>query len=646
MLLLTRMRNHPSNHSLRTVYSVSKRSPSPVSYQLPRALSVLHPQVQEVDSNGKELESGDFSKFRLSQETVELLKAKNITHLFPIQSETFDFIYNGEDVMAQARTGTGKTLSFILPLIEKLKLENRSESYRQAPKVLVLAPTRELCKQIGGEFDYFKSGLKVGCFYGGVPVGPQADAIERGLDIVVGTPGRLMDHVVNGSLNLRELRYVVIDEVDRMLDMGFSDVVDDILQESYSYGEKPQALLYSATLPSWVHNTAKKYMSEDKKVVDLIGTQSLKAAETVQHLAVQANKDNLASVISDVVQVYCGAHSRTLIFTETRNEASYLGLNSVLKQDAQVLHGDINQEQREITLRSFREGKVRCLVATDVAARGLDIPEVDLVVLTQPPKDLDMYIHRSGRTGRAGRNGVSVVIHGPGQLAQLRAVEKSTGIKFKRITPPSADDIIKASASDAERFIEEISPDVVEKFRDFAQALVEKLGAVEALAAALAHISNTKEIKSRSLITGEEGFITYLLKSRLEMSGTGFIWKALETFPEIKRHVRNMRLCQDSMGVVMDVPDHLEDLMGVENLLKERRISAVEKISELPELRQRPQRSDTRDTRSIRSYGEMDRRFGAKTGGFRERRESYGGRQSFRRSSEFGRTSEVLKRWQ
>ncbi|RMX50101.1 hypothetical protein pdam_00002942 [Pocillopora damicornis] len=481
MLLLTRMRNHPSNHSLRTIYSVTKRSPSSVSHQLPRALSVLHPQVQEVDSNGKELESGDFSKFRLSQETVELLKAKNITHLFPIQSETFDFIYNGEDVMAQARTGTGKTLSFILPLIEKLKLENRSESYRQAPKVLVLAPTRELCKQIGGEFDYFKSGLKVGCFYGGVPVGPQADAIERGLDIVVGTPGRLMDHVVNGSLNLREL--------------------------------------------------------------------------------------------------------------------------------------------------SFREGKVRCLVATDVAARGLDIPEVDLVVLTQPPKDLDMYIHRSGRTGRAGRNGVSVVIHGPGQQAQLRAVEKST---------------VSASL----RFIEEISPDVVEKFRDFAQALVEKLGAVEALAAALAHISNTKEIKSRSLITGEEGFITYLLKSRLEMSGTGFIWKALETFPEIKRHVRNMRLCQDSMGVVMDVPDHLEDLMGVENLLKERRISAVEKISELPELRQRPQRSDTRDTRSIRSYGEMDRRFGAKTGGFRERRESYGGRQSFRRSSEFGRTSEVLKRWQ
>lgn len=696
MLLLMRMRNYPPKSSLRTFYSLTKRSPSLVSHQLPRALSVLHPRVKEEDSKRKELESGDFSKFRISQETVELLKAKNITHLFPIQSETFDFIFDGEDVIAQARTGTGKTLSFILPLIEKLKLEKQSETYRQAPKVLVLAPTRELGKQIGGEFDYFKSSLRVGCFYGGVSYGPQAAAIERGLDIVIGTPGRLMDLVINSNLNLKELKYVVIDEVDTMLDMGFAPIVDDILQESYNYEEKPQTLVYSATLPPWVYKTAKKYMSKNKKVVDLIGTQSLKAAETVQHLAIEANKRRLAYVISDVVQVYCGAHSRALIFTETKRAADRLGFHSLLQHDSEILHGDISQAQREMALRNFREGKRRCLVATDVAARGLDIPEVDLVVLAQPPQDLDMYIHRSGRTGRAGRNGVSIVIHQEGELAKLRAVEKSTGIKFKHIKPPSADEVVKASASDAKRFIEETPPDMVEKFRDSAQALVEKLGAVEAVAAALAQIASmylhhsertgrdgihgesehdTSSVaeglfdeispdmvekyrdsaqalmeklgaveavaaalahvfktKCRSLITDEEGFITYLLRSRFEVFGTGYMWRALENFPELTGQVHNMRLCEDSTSVVVDVPLRLEYFMKEENLLKERRIQSVERITQLPELKTRRPRRPSSDRWSNRSP-------------------RYDGRESFRKDHSSGpfesrRASEGLKKWQ
>ncbi|KAJ7323421.1 Nucleolar RNA helicase 2 [Desmophyllum pertusum] len=583
----------------------------------------------------KDHESGEFSKFRLSQEAIELLQGKNINYLFPIQSETFDYIYDGEDIIAQARTGTGKTLAFVLPLIEKLKLENQSDSRRgRAPKVVILTPTRELAKQIGDEFDYFKSNLDVLCVYGGVSYGPQAAAIRNGLDVVVGTPGRIIDHMVNGTLDLKQLKHVVIDEVDRMLDMGFSDSVEDIIQESYSgsrEGDKPQTLLFSATLPSWVVKTAKKYMSDSRKIVDLIGDQELKASETVQHLAIRCPYEARASMLSDVVQVYCGAHSRTLIFTETKNEASSLALNSILKQDTHVLHGDIAQEQREITLKSFRDGKVRCLVATDVAARGLDIPEVDLVVQVEPPRDLDTYIHRSGRTGRAGRDGISILFYKSSQETDLRAVERRAGVKFKHIAAPSTGDIIQASAMDAEKFIQAVAPDVLEKFRESAQALVDKLGAVDAVAASLAHISGTKEIKARSLLTGREDCTTYIMRAQVEMYGTGYIRRALEQLPEVKERVQVMRLCQDKQSVVFDVPNDL--CKQLESYWTGHRIT-LEKITELPELAERPQHmSGNRQS----SGGRFDR--GGNNYQRDDNRRGYNGKDSFKRDRNGGRDS-------
>lgn len=595
-MLLMGMKSLPQRSSatqLRAIYSLTKRPTGLCNYQLPRALSVLSPEIkEEAEQDVKDKsESGEFSKFRLSQETIEQLKGKKINYLFPIQAETFDYIYDGEDLIAQARTGTGKTLSFILPLVEKLKLQNQSFKRGRAPMVLVLTPTRELAKQIADEFEYLKSDLAMHCLYGGVPYGPQAGAIRNGLDIVVGTPGRIIDHMVNGTLDLTQLKHVVIDEVDRMLDMGFAQPVEDILEESYSPSreDKPQTLLFSATLPPWVVKTAQKYMNHDRKIVDLIGEQGLKASESVQHLAIRCPYEARASTLRDVVQVYCGAHSRTLIFTDTKKEASSLALNSVLKQDAQVLHGDIAQEQREITLKSFRDGKVRCLVATDVAARGLDIPEVDLVVLTEPPKDLDMYIHRSGRTGRAGRDGMSIVFFKSGEEQLLRAVERKTGIKFKHILPPSVNEIVEASAVDAQKYIQTVSPEVLEKFRGAAQTLVDKLGAVDAVAASLAHISGTKEIKSRSLLTGRDDHTTYLLKAPREIRGTGYMWRALEKTPEVKENVTVLRMCKDRQSVVFDVPNKYQKELE-EYWLEGRGGVILTKLTELPELVERPQR--------------------------------------------------------
>lgn len=634
MVLVMGMKNLPpkcSSKQLRTISSLTKRVPGDLNCQQTRMLSLLRPDVKEEDQDVKE--SGDFSKFRLSEEIIQRLKGKKINYLFPIQSETFDFIYDGYDLIGQARTGTGKTLSFVLPLVEKLKLENVSPKRGRPPKVLVLTPTRELAKQVSEEFDLLMSDLTIQSMYGGVSYGPQANAIRQGLDVIVGTPGRILDHMVNGTLDLTQLKHVVIDEVDRMLDMGFAQPVEDIISESYRGAsiDKPQTLLFSATLPPWVIRTAKKYMSEDRKVVDLIGDQEMKASETVEHLAIKCPHEARASMISDVVQVYCGAHSRTLIFTETKNDANNLALNSILKQHVQVLHGDIPQEQREITLKSFRDGKVRCIVATDVAARGLDIPEVDLVVQSEPPKDLDTYIHRSGRTGRAGRSGTSIIFYKPSQEAQLRAVENRAGISFKFVPPPQPADIVKASASDAQRFVEAVSPEVLEMFREAAQSLVDKLGAVDAVAASLAHISGTKEIKSRSLLSGKEEFTTFLMTNAEEIHGAGYMWRVLEHhMPEVREEVEFLKLCNDRKSVVLDVPSHLEKEFEAYWMGGKRRGGiTVQRITELPELFERPRFGERAHFGERFSQGRnVYQRYGP--GQFASRG-GYGGKESYKR---------------
>ncbi|NWH83705.1 DDX21 helicase, partial [Aegithalos caudatus] len=212
--------------------------------------------------------------------------------------------------------------------------------------------------------------------------------MRSGIDILVGTPGRIKDHLQNGKLDLTKVKHVVLDEVDQMLDMGFAEQVEDILRVAYKKDseDNPQTLLFSATCPHWVYDVAKKYMKARYEQIDLIGKRTQKAATTVEHLAIECHWSQRAAVIGDVIQVYSGSHGRTIVFCETKKEANELALNASIKQDCQSLHGDIPQKQREITLKGFRNGSFKVLVATNVAARGLDIPEVDLVVQSSPPK--------------------------------------------------------------------------------------------------------------------------------------------------------------------------------------------------------------------------------------------------------------------
>ncbi|TWW68196.1 Nucleolar RNA helicase 2 [Takifugu flavidus] len=405
--------------------------------------------------------SKDGMKLKKKQKTKEQMEqedqdSRGVSYLFDIQVKTFDSVYDGEDVIAQARTGTGKTFSFAIPLVEKLQRDSAGPARGRAPKVLVLTPTRELAIQVAKDFKDIIKKLSIVCFYGGTSYMPQIDAIRNGIDILVGTPGRIKDHLQNNKLDLSKLKHVVLDEVDQMLDMGFAEQVEEILASSY------------------------------KKA-----------------LAIACHWSQRAAVIGDVIQVYSGSHGRTIVFCETKKEANELSMNASIKQSTQSLHGDIPQKQRETTLKGFRNGSFEVLVATNVAARGLDIPEVDLVVQCSPPKDVESYIHRSGRTGRAGRTGVCICFYQRKEEDQLRYVENKAGITFRRVGVPTANDIIKSSSKDAVRFLDSIPVAAIGYFRASAEKLIEERGAVDALAAALAHISGATALEQRSLLNSD-----------------------------------------------------------------------------------------------------------------------------------------------
>ncbi|XP_077451132.1 nucleolar RNA helicase 2 [Stigmatopora argus] len=538
-----------------------------------------------------EQKKGDFSNFRISDHTIRKLKGRGVSYLFDIQAQTFDSVYDGYDVLAQARTGTGKTFSFAIPLIEKLQLEESGEVKGHPPKVLVLAPTRELAIQVARDFSLIAQKMSVCCFYGGTPYNSQVRAIKNGIDILVGTPGRIKDHLENNNLDLSKLKHVVLDEVDRMLDMGFAEHVEEILAHSYKKDgdTNPQTLLFSATCPPWVYNVAKKYMKPNCKRVDLIGTKTQRTATTVEHLAIACSFfSQRPALIGDIIKLYSGCNGRVIIFCETKKEASGLALNEAIKQSCQALHGDIAQNQRETTLRGFRNGSFAVLVATDVAARGLDIPEVDLVIQCSPPKDVDSYIHRSGRTGRAGRTGMCICLYQKREEYQLRDVERIAGIKFKRVGPPSTTDLLNSSRKDALRLLDSVPATAAEYFRDSAEKLIEKKGAVDALAAALAHISGAASFGQRSLLNFTESYTTLQLTCSQEMPSMGYAWSSIkeQLGDEFNSIIQRMTCMKGKMGVCFDVP--CNKVKEIQENWKDGRRWKLTFPTELPELEERP----------------------------------------------------------
>ncbi|KAJ6971142.1 DEAD-box ATP-dependent RNA helicase 7-like [Populus alba x Populus x berolinensis] len=542
----------------------------------------------------EEVKAGDpnaVTRFRISEPLREVLKKRGIEALFPIQARTFEDILNGGDLVGRARTGQGKTLAFVLPILESLvngpAKASRKTGYGRPPSVLVLLPTRELATQVFDDFKVYGGamGLNSCCVYGGASYQPQEYALKRGVDVVVGTPGRIKDHIEKGNIDLSLLKFRVLDEADEMLRMGFVEDVELILGKVKDVN-KVQTLLFSATLPDWVKQISSKFLKPTKKTIDLVGNEKMKASTNVRHIVLPCSTSAIPQVIPDIIRCYASG-GRTIIFTEKRESANEL---SGLLPGARALHGEIQQSQREVTLSGFRSGKFLTLVATNVAARGLDINDVQLIIQCEPPKDVEAYIHRSGRTGRAGNSGVAVMLFDP-RRSNISKIQRESGVKFEHITAPKAEDIAKAVGVEAAETIIQVSDSVIPAFKSAAEDLLNTSGlsAVELLAKALAKATGYTEIKSRSLLSSMENHVTLLLESEKSIYTPSFAFSVLRRIlPEDKvESVTGMTLTTDGKGAVFDVKK--ED---VDTFLAAQENAAgvnIEVVKTLPSLQEREQ---------------------------------------------------------
>ncbi|KAJ3021704.1 Nucleolar RNA helicase 2 [Thoreauomyces humboldtii] len=563
--------------------SVSKRARKVEKVKSPAEVLKKDPPAEDEKAAEEIPMELRLSSHDLSESTLKSLAARGVTQLFPIQAASFKPIMEGKDLLGRARTGTGKTLAFALPMIETLKRDRRANpaQYNQrgrAPRILIMAPTRELAMQVHREFDGISSGeLSSICVYGGTPYDQQNYALREGIDVIVGTPGRLIDHIDRGNLRLGSMRFICLDEADQMLDIGFAEAMEKVLQAvnghkaAVSNAPQHQTLLFSATLPAWITKAVSAYMRPDKITMDLIGSAAHKTSDLVKHLALPSRWQNRTDVLGDIVAVYGkGGQCRTIIFVETKGECNELGLNAKIQAfGTQVIHGDISQAQRETAMQGFRDGKFKCLITTNVCARGVDIPEVDLVINCEPPADVESYIHRSGRTGRAGKSGVCVTFYKPQQEYLLTNIAKKAGVNFTRVSAPQGAEIVAARAQDTLDVLRnDVHPDVLEYFRQTAEEILEAYASdpIKALSAALAVICNTtKPLPPRSLLSANEGYYTLLWRLDETIRNVGYVRSIVnKSFPNLTfDDTYNWRMTKDQRGVVVDVKaEKIEILSG------------------------------------------------------------------------------------
>ncbi|HEY8172563.1 MAG TPA: DEAD/DEAH box helicase, partial [Dehalococcoidia bacterium] len=327
----------------------------------------------------------------------------------PIQAGTIPPLLEGRDVIGQAYTGSGKTLAFGLPLIEKVDIKNK---WLQA---LVLVPTRELAQQVGGVIDAVgkRSGVHTTLIFGGRSFQPQQDAIYRGAQVVVGTPGRVLDHLNRGTMTLEGVTFLVLDEADQMLDQGFAPDVERILAHAPS---DRQTALFSATTPAWVHKVATKHL---RNPLTVEGSTEEAEAPDIDHVVVEVWRDDKFNVLTKLLDE--PVEGTTLVFGRTKHGVRNLGVKlERMGYNVDVLQGNLSQGQRDRVLTRFRAGKTLILLATNVAARGLDVLHVTRVINYELPETHELFTHRVGRTGRMGRSGRAITLLGAGDLPKWR----------------------------------------------------------------------------------------------------------------------------------------------------------------------------------------------------------------------------------
>ena len=393
------------------------------------------PEVEEAtpDITGKggdDLEKKSFADFGVTDPIVDALEDKGITHPFPIQALTLGPALDRHDIIGQAKTGTGKTLGFGIPVLEDV-IAPDEEGYEDLlnpnkPQALIILPTRELTKQVAQDLREAAKYLstRIVEIYGGVAFEPQIEALERGADIVVGTPGRLIDLLRKGHLHLSGVETVVLDEADEMLDLGFLPDVETLLAR---VPENRHTMLFSATMPGPVVALARRFMVQPTHIRAQDPDDQNQTVNTVKQVIYRVHAMNKVEVVARILQAE--GRGRTVIFCRTKRTAARLGEDLTARGFAVgALHGDLGQGAREQALRAFRNGKVDVLVATDVAARGIDVDDVTHVINYQCPEDEKIYIHRIGRTGRAGNSGTAVTFVDWDDTPRWSLISKALGL--------------------------------------------------------------------------------------------------------------------------------------------------------------------------------------------------------------------------
>ena len=372
----------------------------------------------------------DFSSLNLHDSLVQAVSALGYTTPTPIQSSVIPLMLAGQDVIGQAQTGTGKTAAFALPVLQNL------DAGRKSVQCLVLAPTRELAIQVADSFEGYGQfqAVRVAAVYGGQPYGPQIRRLKQGVQVVVGTPGRLLDLIRKNILDLSAVQTLVLDEADEMLSMGFIEDIETILAETPS---DRQTTLFSATMPTEIRRLADRYMHNPQVVA--IENKQRTVATTDQRYYLVHEKDKLAALtrlfqVEDITSA--------LIFARTRAGTGALANELTLRgYPAEALNGDMNQDSREQTLNRFQDNRLKVLVATDIAARGLDIDDISHVFNFDMPEFSEIYVHRIGRTGRAGKPGTAISLVTPRELWRLRKIENYIRQQIPQAELPTIEDI-------------------------------------------------------------------------------------------------------------------------------------------------------------------------------------------------------------
>lgn len=431
---------------------------------------------------------------RLIQATSEL----GFVNPTPIQEQAIPVLLSGtKDFIGLAQTGTGKTAAFGLPLLHLL------DASKKIPQALVVCPTRELCMQIVNELNLFKKfmpGMNVVAVYGGTSIGMQIRDIKRGVQIVVATPGRLIDLIERKAINLEEIKYVVLDEADEMLNMGFQDDIEFILQNT---PKKESTWLFSATMPPEIRRVSRKYMNTPVEVtVGKVNT----ANKNIDHQFYVVNAQHRYEALKRLIDFNPGIYG--IIFTRTKVDAQNIAEKLTREgYDIDALHGDLTQQQRDKVMGEFREKTLQLLIATDVAARGIDVQGITHVINYELPDDLEVYTHRSGRTGRAGLTGICMSIVHSREIGKLRQIERTVQSPFHKLEVPSGKDVCRkqffsfmdkllqtdVSHGDYETYV----PMLAEKFADISKEEVLKRVAAMEFDRFLKYYENAEDLNVR-----------------------------------------------------------------------------------------------------------------------------------------------------